>query len=189
MKTLKFLMIAFFSLLIVFSGCKKDEENGDPENAPEYTVKTVDIPPAMQNSNDPGAQTAASYIGIANSYAGMGAMMVPPEKSTLVTNLKDGTPWTYSWTIDDGEESFTVTMTVTEDALKYIWEFSITGMLDGVSVTNFVYMRGTEYKDGSQGSLEMWDPQNFEQMFSWTWSEIAGTTTMEMLFFLSLIHI
>lgn len=181
MKTLKFLMIAFFSLLIVFTGCKKDDE-GDPSEAPEFKTRTIEVPPTMQNSDDIGAQQATAYIGLANGYANMGAMMTPPGKSTLVTNLKDGTPWTYTWEVSDAAGTFSVTLTVREDSQMYIWEFKITGNIDGINVNDFVYMRGTEYKDGSQGSLEMWDLENGDLLFSWSWTDSDGVFTLELLF-------
>lgn len=176
-------MLVFFSVLIVFTGCKKDNENEDPnQEAPDFKTQQIDLPDAMTNANDPGAQQATAYVNMANSYAAMGAMMVPPGKSTLVKDLKDGTPWTYTWEVDDGTGQFTVTLTVTEDAVKYMWEFVINGNLDGIQVTNFVYLRGIEYKDGSFSSLEGWDPQTGELAFSWTWSNNSGTITMELLF-------
>jgi len=180
MKTLRILMIAFLSVIIVFTGCKKDDD-ADPA-APEYQVKSVTIPADMQNSNNIGAQQATAYVNMANSFANVGAMMVPPAKSTLVENLKDGTPWTYTWDIVDGDDNFSVTLTVTEDAIKYMWEFTITGIINGINVNNFVYLRGIEYKDGSYNSLEAWNPETGDLEFIWTWTDTGGIFTMVLEF-------
>jgi len=177
MKTLRFLILftTIFSLVIV-SSCKKDDDTNPNKDAPNYEVKTVQVPDAMTQSNDPGARQAASYINMVNGMAGYGGMMTPPSKSSPVTNFKDGTEDIYVWEINEGNTHCTFTLRVTETATKYFWEMIVDGTMEGQVFNNFTYLKAEETKDGSSSSFTVYDPENGGILMTMSWYESGGAT-------------
>ncbi len=177
MKTLKFLVLftTIFSLVLV-SGCKKDDDNDPNDNLPEYHVKTVQIPEAMAQSSDPGAQTASAYIGMLNGMAGYGGMMVPPSKSTIVPSLKNGETEIYTWEINEGNTHCTFTLKFTETATLLSWEMIINGTMDGQYFDNFTYIRAEEAKDGSSSTITIYNPETLGVLMYMSWHEQANGT-------------
>jgi len=179
MKTLKLFILftTIFSLVIV-SSCKKDDDV-DPNNNNDFTayeIKTVTVPDAMAQSNDEGAQTARSFIGMANSMAGYGGMMTPPSKSTFVSNFKDGGTELYTWEINDGNTQCTVTLTFIETTISYSWAVIIDGMVDGINLNNFTYIQAYSEKDETSGYMTLYDPEGSGVLMTQTWKELANGT-------------
>lgn len=178
MKKLNVLVLLTTVFFLLFSvGCKKDEET-QPENqqAQEFNVKTVTIPAAMEQSNDPGAQQSKAYINMMNGMAGYGSMMTPPNKS-IALNLKEGGTEIYTWEFNEGSSNYTVTLKITENSTYLKWEMIISGMLDGMQLTNFTYLMAEEYKDGSSNSFTVYDFDNPGSiLMTMSWYEGGGTT-------------
>jgi hypothetical protein len=176
MKTFKLLILltTLFSLVIV-SSCKKDDTNPN-NNAPNYEVKTVQVPDAMAQSEDPGAKQAASYINMVNGMTGYGSMMTPPSKSARVTNFKDGGGDVYVWEINEGNTHCTFTLKYSETATMYFWEMIVDGNIEGQVFNNFVYMRAEEAKDGSSSSFTVYDPESGGILTTMSWYESEGST-------------
>jgi hypothetical protein len=176
MKTLKlFVMFTAIFSLILATGCKKDNDVNPGNDAPDYQVKTVQVPDAMSQSNDPGAQEAATYIGMMNSIAGYGAMMTPPKKSTHITDLKDGGSEVYTWDIDDGNTHCTFTLTFTETATMYNWKMVIDGVMDGQTFNNFKFIEAEEAKDGSSSRITVYDPDSGGILMTMEWYKTGDT--------------
>lgn len=176
MKTLKFLVLltSIFALILV-TGCKKDDDP-EPVNMPQYEVKTVEVPEVMAQSSDQGAQMTAAYISMVNSMSGYGAMMIPPSKSSVVTNLKVGGVETYTWTFEEGSDNFTITLTVEETSNKYYWKMEISGFIEGSQINNFTYMEAEEAKDGSSGKFTVYDWEEQGVMMETIWTEDGNGT-------------
>lgn len=170
MKPTKLLILftTIFSLIVV-SGCKKDDDPEPDNTAPQYEPKTVAIPDAMSQSQDPGAQMTVSYINMVNGMSGYSGMLVPPGKVTLATTFKDGGTETYTWEINDESGVYTVTLSVTETATMYKWEMTINGTVDGQTFVNFTYIKAEEAKDGSSSTFTLydWDTQGIFMTLSW----------------------
>jgi hypothetical protein len=177
MKTFKsfFLLAIIFSLLLA-AGCKKDDDSNPGGNdAPNYEVKTVQVPDAMVQSNDPGAQQATAYINMMNGIAGYGTMMKRPSKSTHVTNLKDGGSDVYTWNIDDGNTHCTFTLTVTETVTIYKWKMVIDGIMDSQEFNNFTFIEAEEFKDGSNSKITVYDPDKGGILMKMSWYKTGDT--------------
>jgi len=178
MKPLKLLILftTIFSLVIV-SSCKKDDEVSPGNNdTPNYEVKTVQVPDAMVQSSDPGAQQATSYINMVNGMTGYGGMMTPPSKSTPVTNFKDGAGDVYVWEINDGNTHCTFTLKVSESVTTYYWEMIIDGTMEGQVFNNFTYLKAEEAKDGSNSSFTVYDPETGGILMTMSWYESGSAT-------------
>ena len=175
MKTLKFLILftTIFSLVIV-SSCKKDDDVDPNNNFTGYEIKTVQIPDAMAQSNDEGAQTAKQFLSLANGMSGFGGMMTPPSKSTPVTNFKDGGTEIYTWEINDGDTHCTITMRFIETTTTYSWAVTIDGTLSGINLNNFTYIQAYQEKDGSSGYMTLYDPKGSGILMTQTWQELAN---------------
>lgn len=178
MKKLNLFGIATLLILLLLSiGCKKDDET-QPENQDpkEFTVETVNVPEAMSQSNDPGAQQTASYMNMMNSMAGYGSMMIPPDKSSPL-NLKDGETEIITWEFNEGDNNYSVTLKITETSTYIKWEMIISGMLDGHQLNNFTYLMAKENKDGSGNFFTVYDFENQDDiLMTMNWYESGGTT-------------
>ena len=175
MKTLKFLILftTIFSLIIA-TGCKKDDDVDPNNNFTAYEIQTVQIPDAMAQSNDPGAQTAKQFMGILNGMSGLGGMMTPPLKSLPATSFKDGGTELYTWEINDGNTHCTITLTFIETADSYSWAITINGTLSGINLNNFTYIQAYEKKDGSSGYMTLYDAEGSGVLMIQTWQELTN---------------
>lgn len=176
LNVLALLVTIFFLILNV--GCKKDNEETQPENqqAKEFNVKTVTIPDAMAQSNEPGAQQSKAFINLMNSMAGYGSMMAPPTKSSKL-NLKEGGVEVYTWEFNEGTDNYSVTLKITETSTYLKWEMIISGILDGQQLNNFTYLMAEEYKDGSSSNFTVYDFDNPGSiLMTMNWYESDGRT-------------
>lgn len=176
------LTIVFFFLLFSVA-CNKDE-TPEPEpqpNAAEFEVKTASVPDAMMQSNEEGAVQVRSFIGIMNGMTVYGEMMKPPKKSSQVF-LKDGEPQTYTWTVDDGTgtNNYNVTLKIYETTISIKWEMIIDGMIEGMQLNNYTFIKAEETKDGSNHTITIYDIDNVGDVFMiLSWSEMGGTSFFE----------
>ncbi len=196
MKLIKlfFLVVISFAISMMLS-CSKDDDsdNGNQDNdAPEFQAKNVDVPDYMEQSSDPYASMAVNYVTMANSFTGYTSSFTPPTKSTgFLKSTMDG-PWTYTWTVEDGGNSYTVTLTITEEADGYSWTLTITGIMNGIELNNFVYMEAWQSHDEKSGSFKLYSPETGEAIMIVTWDmdengvytctfEIPGDVLIEVI--------
>ncbi len=179
LKTMKRTNLLFSAAIVILfmllGGCSKDDDttNVSPQkDPPVYAGKTVTPPDALIQSSDPGAQEAAMYISMANSFANMaGGYMTPPGKSSGFKSTNgDGPPWVYSWDVNDESGTYTITLTINEDSEGSDWNMKITGVVDGNTFTNFTYISGWQSSDGKAGNFTIydWDTQDIAFTMSWT---------------------
>ncbi len=158
MKRLRTLFLFAAAFVIVLgAGCKKDDGANPGENSRELNVKTLTVPDAMSQSSDPGAQQAAGYISLANSMAGMSALMVPPKSTPATHSKENGTPSVYNWTVDEGDDNYSVTLTIYETDELYRWEMKVDGIMDGHEIDNFLFIKAEQYKDEHDNSFIVYD--------------------------------
>jgi hypothetical protein len=165
---------AILIIVSIIFACSKDEE-ADPQqpadnNPPEYSVKTVEVPDQMSQSNDPGAQEAMSYIYMANSFTGFTGMFNPPQKNGIYKSTNDGPPWIYNWEVDDESGQYTVTMTFDEDNTHYYWSVVIDGVMDGIVLQDFTFLYSEQTKDDSEGLIRLYDPESQDLDVDIFWS-------------------
>ncbi len=161
--------------IILATGCKKDDNPGSGQNAPEFKSKTVTVPDAMQQSNSPGAQMAVSYINMMNAMSSYENMMRPPGK-TIPVHFKDGEN-TYTWVVNDNSGSYTVTMVVSETVEKIVWDMYITGTMDGHDLTDFLFIHAFQKKDESGSDFLVYDTETGNEYMDISWNVMGDGAT------------
>ena len=117
MKTLKFLVLLFTTLSVLLIGCSKDDDDTPAEEAQKFEVKSVQVPKAMSQSNDPGAQMATGYVNMINGLSGFSSRMAPPgNKPDKIENGER----TFTWDVNDKTGVYTVTLVIRETAGEII---------------------------------------------------------------------
>ncbi len=144
-------------MFFLVSSCsdKDDNEanNQTPNNSPTLQTRVVTVPDAMLDSNEPGAQDAVSFINMANAFTSFAGLMVPPPKIGSMKSTNDGDPWEYTWEFNEGEDVYSITLTVYETETHYEWTMVIDGVLDGIVLSDFVYMEASQTLDGLNGEF------------------------------------
>lgn len=156
------LLLSVILLTFVVSCSEKDEtqpEEQQQKEAPQLTTQTVQVPETMAQSDDPGAQEATALVSIANAFSGFAGLMIPPPQKCGIYKSTNDDPWTYTWEFNEGEDNYTVTLTIIETLTHYEWDMVINGVLDGLVLVDFIYMEATETLDGGSGSYYMYDPE------------------------------
>jgi len=180
MKKLSFLILfSFLFSAILITGCKKDDDDQPNQNAAEYNAKTVTIPDAMSQSNDPGAQMAVAYINMLNNMTTYSAMLNPPKKASKVNYKDDGE--TYTWEVDDASGKYTVTLKIWKSDYKTVWEMYVTGTLDGHQLVNFKYIDAFQKNDGTGGSFVVYDFDTGNWYMDITWYD-DGNGNADLIF-------
>jgi len=67
--------------------------------------------------------------------------VLPRSKPTEAPELSsgyDGPPWVFTWDVDDGANQYTVILTINETSTSYTWSVTVDGVLEGVTLDNFV---------------------------------------------------
>jgi len=162
MKKLSLVLLAMFGIVLIFStGCKKDEDDSQPENnPPAYGANTVEVPESMSQSSDPGAQQAVAFVNVANGFAGVTGMLAPQGKNLQLKGTMDGPPWIYTWDVNDPTGQYTITLTIYETATEDKWDVVINGTMDGLVCDNFKFLEASQDKNGNYGQLIQYDPQS-----------------------------
>jgi hypothetical protein len=156
-------------LSVLLIGCSKDDDDTPAGEAQKFEVKSVQVPKAMSQSNDPGAQMAVAYINLINNMASYSAMMNPPGKSSMIHYKDDGE--TYTWEVDDTSGKYTVTLRIWKSDYKTVWEMYVTGTLDGHQLVNFKYIDAFQLNDGTGGSLVVYDFDSGNWYMDITWTD------------------
>lgn len=167
---LPIILIAFTGLLFSCSDKDDTEPETTQDTAPAFQGKSIEVPDGLQQSNNPGAQEAKSFISIANGFTGYAGMFSPPQKSGEYKSTNDGSPWVYSWEVSDQTGSYTVTLTITETDSETNWTIVLNGEMDGLALVDFTYLYGAETKDGKSGLIRMYDPESNSLGFEASWS-------------------
>jgi hypothetical protein len=156
------LLLAAIMLSFVVACSEKDDtqpEQPQQQDAPQLSTQIVEPPDAMVQSDDPGAQMAVSYISMANAFSGWAGMMTPPPQKSAIYKSTNDDPWTYTWDFNEGQDIYSITLTIYETTTHYEWTMVINGILDGIVLDDFLYMSATESLDGEEGSYYLYDPE------------------------------
>ena len=171
MKTVK-LLILFTAILsaILIAGCSKDDDTPVGE-AQKFEVKSVQVPKAMSQSNDPGAQMATSYVNMINGLSGFSSLMAPPGNKP--DNISNGER-TFTWDVNDKTGIYTVKLVIKETNSEIIWDMYIDGTMEGNVLNNFHYIHAVKQKDESGSVFTVWDPDTGSKFMELSWSVIAN---------------
>ena len=161
-----FIFALVFVVAFSFVACSKDKKtnNSNEFDGPEWNNDPVEVPLAMEQSNDPHAQMAVSYVAMANSFGSYGGLFAPPRGAICTVNRDE--EWTYTW--GDGELS--ITLVITETSTHYHWEIYFDGFDGNMTYDNFLYIAAEQTLDGSSGSMTLYDPEMTEFLLFWQWS-------------------
>lgn len=181
----KYSFFIFLFTVLVFIGCSKDDGNsvdpGSNDSAPALQAKQAEIPQGLVNeatksNGNPYAQQAYGYLNLINGITSYAAQLVPPQSKASLAKTAGG-PWVYNWAAN----GISLTLTITETSDSYTWSYVLNGVQDGVTYTNYQYLYAEQKKDGSSGSLAVYDTDGTAQS-SWNWTQSSsGTITMTML--------
>lgn len=161
-----FLFALIFVVAFSFVACSKDKKtnNSDDFDGPEWNNDPVELPVAMEQSDDPHAVMAVGYVAMANSFSGYGGLFAPPRGAICTVNRDE--EWTYTW--GDGELS--ITLVITETSTHYYWEIYFDGFDGEMTYDNFLYIAAEQTLDGNNGSMTLYDPEMTEFLLFWEWS-------------------
>jgi hypothetical protein len=181
-------LLATMLLVLAFAltGCSDDDDDNptNPGNggddAPEFMgVEAVTLPQAMQDSTDPYAIMASSYVNQINLIAGYSTIFTPPSNKAAA----DGPPWVWTWTYNDDVQNVTVTLTADEVDGFYTWEMVYDGTVDGMTFNDAVVYRARQAVDGSSGDFWLHDiyEGSGEVLIEWHWTSSGADTDFEMI--------
>lgn len=165
MKNFKLFYLLLAASLILNVSCSKDEE---PEPEKTYfepvassRAKVVDVPAGLQNSADPNAAYASSWIQTANGLAAFNSYFTIPENAQTGGDKSDGT--VYFWTYG----GYSYWMTFTELADKYVWKYEYAFP----NTTRFTFIEAEELKTGKKGSWAIYNPDGtHEALWDYNWT-------------------
>ncbi len=183
------------AMVAVVISCSKDDEPApNVENAKlsfSGSQQILEVPQGLLDSDDPNAQMAAAWVGMANMLAGNIAMFEFPagaaKTSDLITPVNGRTTaeqgLVYIWS--DGA-SGSVAYQVRESGNKYIFELFFKGTegLEGDGWYRYLYAE--ERKDGSEGYMVVTDiwgalgDSRSAELLRWEWSRKGDIFTFSM---------
>lgn len=171
-------LFALLMALVVMSGCSKDDDeksNGGyvaPANVAE--AKIVEVPLAIQNSQDPNVQMANMYIGMVNGFGSMTAMLATIPSNATVSDLKSsGKVWTWS------SQGNTVWIEFLDDEFGYQWKMYLQG---GEYTTKTLVIEATQDKLGLEGTMKIYSPEVVGAVVVYTWEKVGTSVSATLLF-------
>ncbi len=168
----KLTLIPFMILIAFLFSCSSDDNPTEPEGqklkpkAP--TVKTIDLPQHMVQSQDPHAQMAAGWIRMANSFTAYTGFFVPPEGAKSLPKVSD--EGKYTWTVG----ALSITLIYSTDEESSSWKIILNGTdSDGTTYVNWVAMEAEQSADGNSGTMLMYKENTTEIEAKWTWNNAS----------------
>jgi hypothetical protein len=149
--------------LLASTSCSKEEEPQSTYKKPTIADRgnVVEIPTALQNSSDPNAQMAATWMGMANGISQFASSFTIPENAQTGNAKSSGN--VYFWTYG----GYSYWMTFSELADKYVWKYEYA--FPGTS--RFTFIEAQELKTGMQGSWAIYDPEGtHETIWDYNWN-------------------
>jgi hypothetical protein len=161
---------AILLALLAVTGCKKNSDD-TPSNkyqAPSMATSSqvVQVPAKLLSSTDNNAQLAASYMGMANAFAGYSAYFNVPSNAVQSQTKSSGIVYTWSY------GGTTVKLTYNDDATNRYWVWYI---------NDVKYMDCQESILGNSGSFNVYDiEKGGTAVIVYTWTKTAGTIVATM---------
>jgi len=186
MKKQRLLLFTVIAILMLgISACSDKDETvpaDTQQEAPVLETKTVELPETLVNSNDPAAQDVVAYTYMVNGFTGFAGLMTPPGgQGGGYKSTNDGDPLVYTWDFVEGEDAYSITLTIIQTETHYEWTMVINGTLGGMVLVDFTYMEASQTLDGATGEYNMYDPE-YGLLMSVVWSTDSSgvyTTTFE----------
>lgn len=174
-------LFAVLMALVVMSGCKKDDDVDVKEPGTEYVApanvaqdKIVEVPAAIQNSQDPNVQMANMYIGMVNGFGSMTAQLAAIPSNATVSDLKSsGKVWTWS------NMGITAWIELLDDEFGYRWRMYYQG---GEYVTKTLVIEVTQDKLGLSGTMNIYSPEVVGAVVVYTWEKVGTSVNATLLF-------
>ena len=181
-----FLKFALFSFIAVsMLACSKDDEVAPEEEEPvaafafDAQNPPLEVPTALQSSTNESALAINSVLAQANIISSYGAYFDVPEGAEFSTTPISTTNSrvanvtgvrVYTWTYNDGQNSFTTAYQLSEDDNDYIFEIFY-NFGDGF----FKLLEGRESKDAQRkGSLKWFDFSGGDTFLTYDWEEFEN---------------
>lgn len=152
MNKFKLFYLLLAAPLILSVSCSKDEPEPEKtyiEPVASSRTNVVDMPTGLQNSTDPYAALASSWIQTANGLAAYGSSFSVPGNAQIGGDKSSGS--VYFWTLGD---SISYWMTFTELVDKYTWKYEFAS----TNVPRFTHIEAEELKTGKEGSWTIFSP-------------------------------
>jgi hypothetical protein len=189
---LKRILSLIFGMAVAIS-CSKDD---DAEPSLEKVTlslsadsQVIEVPTAMQTSEDPYAAQAVAWVSMANAFSGNLALFTPPSGATKSSDIitpvngrvaSTGKAVVYIWT---DQQYGSVAYQIRDATDKYTFELFYKGNSD---TGWYRYLYAEELKDRSEGYMVLYDAWGFmsetrdEPMTRWDWSRQGDVFTFEI---------
>lgn len=171
-------LFTLLMVLVVMSGCSKDDDessNGGyvaPANIADAQI--VEVPAAIQNSQDPNVQMANAYIQMVNGFGSMTASLAAIPSNATVSDLKSsGKVWTWS------NSGITVWIEFLDDEFGYQWKMYYQG---GQYTTKTLVIEATQDKLGLSGTMKIYSPEVVGAVVVYTWEKVGTSVSATLLF-------
>lgn len=187
MRKFNLLILLTTAFVLVFTSCKKDEDDEkSPNDIPKPTIaanqQQFTAPQELAQSTDPYAQQAYSYIMQVNAMTSFMSYFTPPATAEEVNTKSDSQTWTWmqSYTDQDGNViEYTFTYTFTETSDKYIWDIDM-----GINGNTNDFIDAEEMKTGESGEMNIYynalGVEDFDVYYHYNWTVSGGTTIVNM---------
>lgn len=179
-----------FSMLVAllavgFWGCSSDDKTGTGPGGnnnttlgPDFSKVAISIPAPLQaaaNANPGGgAAIAVSYITQVNAMAAFATYFTPPSVApgprpvrrpeSFAAGANDSVTWT------DGQVTVTVVTQIIEGSVT-TFSVRLDGSEGGTTYSNFEYISGYFFPDGSEGDFNIYHPSSpTVPITRWAWS-------------------
>ncbi len=165
----KLALIPFVIFLVLLFSCSSDDnptESTSQQVKPKApTLKSIELPEKMLQSNDPHAQLAATYISIANAFTTYQGLFTPPEGAKQLPKVNDERR--YTWNVG----ALTITLVYSTDDEYTKWKIIYNGTdPNGTTYVNWVCIEAEQTADGNNGTLIIYQENSTELAAKWTWS-------------------
>ncbi len=173
-------ILALMAALVLFA-CSDDDEKtptGGTPPQPTPTVASIAVPAGMQSSGNSYAQQAVTWVTIANVFISMASQVTAPGKinpmSYKTANAFDSSTWSYT------TQGLTFSIIYWDDALTHYWDLRYDGT-DGVyTYDDWLVARFVQKKDGTGGSITVYETNTTTVEASVVWTYIGGVYTVTL---------
>lgn len=187
-------LVTLFTLLFLVSSCSDDSPTGVDESeapsVPEAVPAEIDNSIFVNNNptgeeydafNEAGilTQTADAQLTGSTTLGQTFLMFTQSQQATFENGV-----WVWSFTAPDGDEEFSIRTTAEELSGGVEWNVYLSGLFDGESVTEFLYLTGFISNDRQSGEWKYFTPGTTNQpVLEYQWETIdENRATFSMIF-------
>ncbi len=172
---LKYIYIILM-LLLILTSCSDDDNSISPESenqsAKQLSMKEIDLPSAMKQSNNPHVFSAQLYITTINAFSNFSLYFTPPSNvSAINKSASINEDWSKSWNLQNG---LTINFNYFENTTNFGWTVNLDGS-DGVSTyNNWKFLEAEETIGSNSGFFRTFIPGASDIGSEWTYSNTAS---------------